>query len=747
MRVSLRIHYDNNYNLEEPMLSIWKAGTGRIRKDLKPSGSDEYGIYYDVTLNRSSFNFKFKGKKDGQIFLEDDKANRFYNAGLGDEVWGKAGWHNIYTVKPFRPIGDIRDVYESIKDLIPQENFYLPQTDVSDMSTPSMLGAHKLLDGSIIFGFFHPRAAKVYLASNINGFAVPEHCHGQKCEKRERFIPMGLYRGYYNEPNIWWVRILAEDIKAGIEDIEYKFYVQGGIGGDERWVHDPYTRVYSDNYKFDNCVIVDPTQFQWTDQSWKTPDISELIIYELNVYGFTDGDSDISLDDQSTFRGIIKRIEDGYFDELGVTALALMPTSEAWSHFGLGYDPCSFMSVEKDFGEPDDFRRLVNTAHNHGLAIIIDQVFNHTSNQFNPLWQLIDDRSDPGGFYFSGNTQWGNKLATGKDEVDNMLIDACKLFIKEYHVDGFRFDATHTNYLDHKLLYEIQHEIRDKGFKSNAILIAENLPNQDDLNFDGYNGYAQWSDFFHDKIKALLREGVFRDWCNDSPQGMGDIFYFCKGHFAAHTNNVINYSESHDEESVKYEIETNNIYDCDIKDRKARLAMMSTIVALGQPMIYMGQEFGVNRSSNNIDINLINPDPNCPDYNYNPFYYWTQKLINLRKKYSALKISGYNPVVEGKFDWVLGHWLSEREGQGRRVIGWRTKQNQEEILVLLNFEGYDVEVDLNIGYSSKWLKLADIEGVYDQFTAIHSNNLIELDYGTFKSFILPYYSGFIYRRV
>ncbi len=87
-----------------------------------------------------------------------------------------------------------------------------------------------------------------------------------------------------------------------------------------------------------------------------------------------------------------------------------MPTSEAWSSFGLGYDPCSFMSVEKDFGSPDDFRELVDTAHNHGLAVIIDQVFNHTSNDFNPLWRLIDDGSDPGGFYFAGSTQWGEPL-------------------------------------------------------------------------------------------------------------------------------------------------------------------------------------------------------------------------------------------------------------------------------------------------------------------------------------------------
>ncbi|WP_018248633.1 alpha-amylase family glycosyl hydrolase [Orenia marismortui] len=742
MRTKVRIHYDNGHNFENPVLWIWQNAKRNIEQEVKASGRDSYGFYYDLMLKNSTFNFKFKDQKAEDVIWEKEQSNRFYNPALGGEVWSKAGWHNIYRVKPAEAIGHITEVYEEIKDLIPQENFYLPTTDVSEFQIPSLLGAHKLLDGSISFAFFHPRAAQVSLASNLNGFYRPVDY--SRLEDNDKLIPLKLYRGYYNQPNIWWAIILAEDIDNSLEQIEYKFYVQGGTAGNERQVYDPYTRVYSDELK--RCVVVDPTSFKWTDQKWRTPDISELIIYELNVYGFTDRDSDIPEDEQSTFQGVIRRIKAGYFNDLGVTALALMPTSEAWTYFGLGYDPCSFMSVEKDFGTPDEFRELVNTAHQHGLAVIIDQVFNHTSNKFNPLWNLIDDGSDRGGLYFAGSTQWGNRLATGKDEVDNMLIDSCKLFIKEYHVDGFRFDATSSNYTDHKLLYEIQDEIRNSGFKSDAILIAENLPNESDLNFQGYNGYAQWSDIFHDKIKALLREGIFRNWCDNSPEGLGDIFYFSKGHFAAHTNNVINYSESHDETSVKFEVESNNILECDIKERKSRLAMIATMVALGQPMIYMGQELGVRRDRNNIDINKITPDPNCPGYEYNDFYHWTQKLINLRKKYSALKITGYNPIESGQFNWVIGPWLSSEAGRNKRVIGWKTKDDQDEMLILLNFEREEVKVDLNIAYSGLWFKLADIEGVYSEDGGNEYNNL-EIKDKQSNEFLLPPYSGFIYKRI
>lgn len=89
--------------------------------------------------------------------------------------------------------------------------------------------------------------------------------------------------------------------------------------------------------------------------------------------------------------------------------------------------------------------------------------------------------------YFSGSTPWGNRVDTSKEDVQNMLIDACKLLIREYHVDGFRFDATHHNdYMEFTFLDRLAQEV--KGFKPNVILIVENLPNQSDLNRQGYDG-------------------------------------------------------------------------------------------------------------------------------------------------------------------------------------------------------------------------------------------------------------------
>lgn len=740
MHHKVRIHYDNKNGFLEPVMWVWVSDGATLEREVEPGGTDDFGVYFDLSYNRSSFHFIFKDGKGEEVPWEEEKFNRSFHAHLGKEIWSMANRHNIYNVRPAEPVGNINDYYRQISHLVPRGNFYLPNTDVSGLGMTSMLGANILTDGTVNFGFFHPYAARVYLVGNFNDW----QCPGHPMPRPDKFIPMELYNGFYYQPNIWLARISPEKDTP----IEYKFYIQGGTAQNERYVTDPYTRLFSDDYKYRNAVVVDPAKFKWTDQDWKTPDIKDLILYELNVYGFTDNDPEIPEDIQGTFKGVTRRIKDGYFDKLGVTALALMPTAEVPMKQGLGYEPCTFMAVEKDFGTPDDFREMINEAHRHGLAVIMDQVFNHTSNDFNPLWNLIDDGSGDGGFYFAGKTMWGNKVATGKDEVDNMLIDSCKLFIKEYHIDGFRFDATHSYFLNHKLLHRLAHEIKDKGFKPDCIMIAENLPNEKDLNIEGYNGYAQWSNLFHDKVKALLREGVYEGVGNGTDY-LGSMIYFSKDRFAAHTNNVINYCESHDENSVQYEVATGgeHLQDPKIKERKARLGLMTTMVALGQPMIYMGQEYGVERERNRIKVSWSKYAGDN-----NSFYRWARALINLRKRYEALRISGYNPIEEGKFSWLAGPWMDSDRGGHKRVVGWKVKNGKdpaEQILVMLNFEGHDVPVHVPFD-PGRWIKLGDIDHINDlppfgNKDPRDPDSIIIDDNAPAQHFVLPPYSGFIYK--
>lgn len=739
-------------NQQTVTLEYWHTHRYRRRvQRIVHEGRNQDGLQFRIRTGSSSFNLRFNG-------LEGDPGfERFYGDYLGREVWCLPDRPDVYPVRPALVKGHADEFYNQIKHLVP-DGLYLPETDISYLREgippqpgknpflkKSMLGANVLKDGSILFGLFHPRAAQVYLTGNFNDWQCPGHSRPDP----EKFLPLDLYRGYYDYPNLWLFRLPEDQVR---EKMEYLFYVIGGVPLDgnrrpERYLHDPMTRSYGSDHSHNPCLVVDPTRFHWKAINWRTPDLSELIIYEMNVYGFTEGDPDIPAEEQGKFAGVIRRIKNSYFKDLGINTLGLMPTSEAPSLQGptaLGYDPCGFASIERDFGTPDEFRELVDTAHQNGLAVLLDLVFNHTSNTFNPLWDAISDNG-PGGFYFSGGTPWGNRVATEREEVQDYLIDVTKLLLKEYHVDGFRFDATHSSWMDHNFLRRLQYEIRDRGFKPDCILIVENLPNEPDLNLDGWNGFAQWNDPFHDKIKALLREGVYQDWVDDSPQHLGDVFYFSRNFYALHTNNAINYSESHDENSLPYEVATDGpaLQTGPAKERKARLGLMATLTALGQPMIYMGQEFNIDRPRNQVQFTW--PE----DLSQHHYYQWAKGLINLRRRYPGLRMAGADLTEEGKFKFIIGPWLEQ--GKDRSVIGWRVNPNGapwEQLVVLFNFEPYDISLGIDFGFPGKWVKLADIDRVNDippfGSNTVREATTIETS-GYFENFTLPSSSGYIYK--
>jgi 1,4-alpha-glucan branching enzyme len=749
----ITIHFDNALALHDPHLWIWYEGSV-INEDVVSSGQDDYGEVFNVTVRQPRFYFKFKEGPGPSGPWEHDSLKRVFRPqSLGsnlsrneispNEIWCKGDKAFIYDVLPRQPETESASQFLSQIDF--KSGVYVPGTGGF-----SALGATPLADGRVLFGFYHPNAARVYLMGSFNDWQRPGHRQAES----SKFIEMKLYKGYFGIPNVWL--IITDQAVPGDE---YKFFVQGGVPHDhknrlQRYQTDPYARRLSNDFSTNNGVVDDPSVFSWGDQGWKTPDPRELILYELSVHGFTDGDPDIPAAHHGRFAGITDRIENGYFENLGITALSLMPLSEfpsMQSPTTLGYNPSLFCTVERDFGSTDDLRQLIDTAHQHGLAVVLDQVFNHTDNSFNPLWQAIlehpdeEMRPNEGGLYFDGQTPWGNRVATEKQDVQNMLIDACKLFLTEYHVDGFRFDATHQQFMNHDFLHRLANELQ--GYKSDVILIAENLPNQRDLNRNGFDGYAQWCDQFHDKSKALLREGTFENQWHYNTDNLGDMFFFSKANFASHTNNVVNYCESHDENSVAYEVGTNPVLNNPpAKDRKGRLGLFSTVTALGEPMIYMGQEFNVERPRNIVTVNW----PKKLDDQ--GFYQWTSRLVNLRKRYPALKLSGDNPYAEGKFQWVLAPWLDNRHGGGAKVIGWRAKPNgdaHETMLVMMNFENHDIQVDVNFGLPGKWVKLADNNVVND--IAPNGTNstddpttVITSD-GNFGGFTLPSSSCFIYK--
>ena len=198
----VRVHYDNKQGFYDPRMWVWVGDGTTLEKELLPTGRDRFGIYFDVRGNRSGFQYKFKDGSGKKAIWEEEHLDRSYHAQYGQEIWAMAGRHNVYHVPPVEPKGDVNDYYREIAPLVYRENFYLPATDVSGGGVVSMLGANLLKDGSIVFGFFHPRAARVYLVGNFNDWQCPGHLVPARIVSQMEF-----HCGFRGEANIWLTRL------------------------------------------------------------------------------------------------------------------------------------------------------------------------------------------------------------------------------------------------------------------------------------------------------------------------------------------------------------------------------------------------------------------------------------------------------------------------------------------------------------------------------------------------------------
>lgn len=256
-------------------------------------------------------------------------------------------------------------------------------------------------------------------------------------------------------------------------------------------------------------AVVDPAAHAWRDGTWRGPDPGALILYECHVGTFTD---------EGTFAAIIPRLPD--LVRLGVTALELMPVAQFPGARNWGYDGVYPLAVQDSYGGPEGLCRLVDACHGHGLAVVLDVVYNHLGPEGNYLPAF--------GPYFMAayRTPWGAALnfdGPDSDEVRRLFRESAVHWVREYHVDGLRLDAVHA-ILDRSprpFLAELAAAVRRAAARAGrrVVLIAESdandprllrPPSQGGLGLD-----AVWSDDFHHALHALLtgeRDGYYADF-------------------------------------------------------------------------------------------------------------------------------------------------------------------------------------------------------------------------------------------
>lgn len=258
----------------------------------------------------------------------------------------------------------------------------------------------------------------------------------------------------------------------------------------EMLVPDPVSRFQPDG-PHGASVVVDAGSFPWSDEAWQCPGMRDLVIYELHVGTFTP---------EGTFKAAIEKLR--HVKDLGATAIELMPVAEFAGERNWGYDGVGLFAPEHAYGHPDDLRALVDAAHQEGIAVILDVVYNHFGPDGNYLGACVGEYLDE-----EAKTPWGGAIRYGHAEfagLRHMLVENVRYWMRDFHIDGFRVDATHAIFDESSvhILQEVTAAIHAEG----GFAIAEDSRNDamvcepeaaGGLGFD-----AVWADDLHHALRV-----------------------------------------------------------------------------------------------------------------------------------------------------------------------------------------------------------------------------------------------------
>ena len=255
--------------------------------------------------------------------------------------------------------------------------------------------------------------------------------------------------------------------------------------------------------------LIDTQRFPWTDRRWRGCPLEDLVIYEVHVGTATRA---------GTFRGLIERLD--HVRALGATAIELMPLGDFAGDRNWGYDGVALYAPARCYGTPEDLAGLVDAAHARGLAVILDVVYNHLGPDGNYLrafspWYFTDRHKTP----------WGDGLNYDGDKseaVRAFILENVAYWIRDFHFDGLRLDATHAIVDERKgshLLADIADVARAAASEREVLVIAEDERNDArvvrEVARGGMGLDGVWADDFHHELRRLIAgddESYFSDF-------------------------------------------------------------------------------------------------------------------------------------------------------------------------------------------------------------------------------------------
>ena len=344
--------------------------------------------------------------------------------------------------------------------------------------------------------------------------------------------------------------------------------------------------------------VVDPA-FAWTDADWPGVSRRGQVIYELHVGTFTP---------EGTWAAAAEHLP--RLADLGITVIEMMPVADFCGRFGWGYDGVNLFAPTRLYGRPDDLRRFVDRAHGLGIGVILDVVYNHLGPRGNPLpaftRRYFTDRHD---------CDWGEAINFDGDDaapVREYFIQNAAYWIREFHFDGLRLDATQSIFCDRSphVIAQIVQAARDAAHPRPCLIVAENEPQDAVLLADpaqgGHGIDAVWNDDFHHSAMVAAtgrnpayysdHRGTAQEFISAAKHG-----WLYQGQMYAHQGQrrgqpvldqppeaFVTFLQNHDQVA-----NTGSGRRLDRRTSPARLRALTALMLLmpGTPMLFQGQEF------------------------------------------------------------------------------------------------------------------------------------------------------------
>ena len=537
------------------------------------------------------------------------------------------------------------------------------------------MGAVRNSDGSVTFCLAAPGKSNVSIIGSWNDYAQTE--------------AGDMYVDQTDGIDYFWQTVSG--LKEG-ETYLYYYLVDGTIS-----VGDPYANLVldPDNDKYipasvfpdlpafpadkvpNVCLAVyrsDLNDYDWQVKDFKGVDKDNLIIYELLLRDFT-GTEGKALGD-GTVRGAIEKIP--YLKSLGINAVELLPITEFSGNISWGYNPNFYFAPDKAYGTPDDYKEFIDECHRQGIAVILDMVFNQSDWQ-HPWYRMYPAGSNP---LYNATAPHAysvlNDFNQGHPLVARQWADCVKYWLREYNVDGFRFDLVKglglngsyansgdaaTNAFNQSRIDNMRAiQLAMQEVRPDAYFINENLAGAQEENAMAAFGQLNWSNLNHQGCQYAM--GYSDD---SSLQG------FYAPAYDRTWGSTVSYLESHDEQRLAYPQRT---YGAEaVKQTKTAMKRLGSaaaqmLLAPGAHMIWQFSEMGNEENTKNADGGN-NTDPKTVNWNMlgNPY------RAGLVKCYSELAaIRNGNPGIfsaDASFtsackasDWASGRTMKSVSGAG-----------------------------------------------------------------------------------